>query len=195
MTDSLDRRRAVERQTGYAVLVYNPDPFNTSQRDLSLMRTRSGPRQRHLQVKGTSLVNEFDARVGEFEPEERFIRFRRSPTYFLCIGDVATESAGFVGPFNRSSKVVHVGQDGFFIPAQTRVGFDVPCPDAEHAHEEDAQQEREDVPQFSGRCPGVVNETLLLQTNTSRVVTSKDASCKVNSITSPLVCQTASDVP
>jgi len=131
----------------------------------------------------------------EFQPKQGLIGFRWSPSDLLGIRDVPSKSAGFIRSFNGSRDVVHVGLDGFFVPAKSCVGLNVPRPNAEHAHQEDAQQEREDVAQFSGRCPGVVDETLLLQTNTSRVVTSNEANCKVNSITSPLVCQTASDVP
>ena len=131
----------------------------------------------------------------EFQPEQGLIGFRWSSSDLLGVGDVPSKSAGFIRSFNGSRNVVHVSLDGFLVPTKSCVGFDVPRPDAEHAHQEDAQQEGEDVAQFSGRRPGVVDETLLFQTNTSRVVTSNEANCKVNSITSPLVCQTASDVP
>ena len=173
----------------------DPQPFDTGQWYTAFMASCTGPRKRNRGVEWSTFIDQHEFSFVEFQPKQGLISFRWSPSNLLGIRDVPSKSAGFIRSFNGGCNVVHVGLDGFLVPAKSRVGLDVPRPDAEHAHQEDAQQEGEDVAQFSGRGPGVVNETLLFQTNTSRVVTSNDANCKVNSITSPLVCQTASDVP
>ena len=173
----------------------DPQPFDTGQWYAAFMASCTGPRKRHRRIKGSAFIDQHEFSFVEFQPKQGFVGFRWSPSNLFSVRDVPSKSAGFIRSFHRSRDVVHVGLDGFLVPAKSCVGLDVPRPNAEHAHQEDAQQEGEDVAQFSGRRPGVVNETLLLQTNTSRVVTSNEANCKVNSITSPLVCQTASDVP
>ena len=102
------------------------------------------------------------------------------------------QPAGLVSPFNNCSDVVHVRLNSLHVPSVSRVGFNVPRPNAEHAHQQHTEQEREDASPFRRRCARVSVEARTSQQDLP-VVTSSDASCNVNSMTSPLVCQTASE--
>ena len=169
--------------------MHDPEPFNTSERYPAFVGSCTGPRQGYRHVERTSLIDEDELCLVKFQPKQRLITgLGGSPSNFFCVGNVPSEATGLICSLDGSGDVVHVGLDGFLVPPQARVGLNVPHTHAEHAHQEDAKQEGEDVPEFRGSSRVSLTRRRCFRP-TPPVVTSNEANCNVNSMTSPLVCK------